>query len=294
MRALYSCFNALCQYCNSSQLVSFRSGLCSGILRTLHASRYFLQIRQKMTFCSGANFQTVHAVFWAATSQAGAGGGGGWEPGQVQAVVHNRQVVSLHLSQLFRTFTAHNALIFLDPCFHLKIQDYWQKSEHQWPSYILSMIWWRRLYCMCEKWVPSLWKTESTGREMIGSTVQASSTQRWSRNLFSLLPKTTLWVQSVARTHLLIIAVSKYLGHSLASLLLPFIRCWCAVHLLWSTSPASLTWISWATASIRDSPTKRCEIASGTIKHFNRRWEFSGIELPEQLFVVWVENILFH
>ena len=51
-------------------------------------------------------------------------------------------------------------------------------------------------------------------------------------------------------------------------LLLPIIRCWCAVHLLWSTSPASPTWTSWATASIRDSPTKRCVTASGTINAF--------------------------
>ena len=54
----------------------------------------------------------------------------------------------------------------------------------------------------------------------------------------------------------------------LAILLLPFIRCWCAVHLLWSTSPASPTWISWATASIRDSPTRRCVTASRTINAF--------------------------
>ena len=78
----------------------------------------------------------------------------------------------------------------------------------------IYMIWWRQQHCVCEKWVPFFWNSQSTGREMIGSTVQASSTQRWSRNLFSLLPKTTLWVQIMARTHLLIIFVTKYSRHS--------------------------------------------------------------------------------
>ena len=54
----------------------------------------------------------------------------------------------------------------------------------------------------------------------------------------------------------------------LAILLLPIIRCWCAVHLLWSTSPASPTWTSWATASTRDSPTRRCVTASRPINAF--------------------------
>ena len=72
----------------------------------------------------------------------------------------------------------------------------------------------------------------------------------------------------MARTHLLIISVTKYSGHPLAFLLLPIVRCWCAVHLQWSTSPASPTWTSWATASIRDSPTRRCVTASRTIDAF--------------------------
>ena len=128
---------------------------------------------------------------------------------------------------------------------------------------LTSMIWWRQLH----------WKTQSIGRETIGSTVQASSMQRWSRNLFSLPPKTTLWVQIMATTHLLIIFVTKYSGHSFSHFVTAyfhwqFVRCWCAVHLQWSTSPASPTWTSWATASIRDSPTRRCVTASRTIDAF--------------------------